>query len=156
MFKKKLVLGLAVLFGTLSVVGTIMPSYNLAWGDTKLCNFPKPQACIGSNSGDFMGGDGQNNNILGCGGGDDINGGNGNDDIIGDNVGTCGGTPGADRINGGNGDDHILHGNRVIGHNTDSDGNRDLINCGPGNDEADINVSVDNDVAINCETIFAG
>jgi Ca2+-binding RTX toxin-like protein len=164
MVKKNLVLWLAIVIGTLSAIGTITPSYNLAWGATKLCNFPGPQVCAGTNSADTMGGDGQDNRIFGCGGDDVISGADGGDTIVGDGIdlSVCpgGGDTGADRIYGGPGNDLIAHGFAVslgplLGL-TKADGHRDLIDCGPGDDTVFINVSVDNDVAINCEHVNAG
>jgi hypothetical protein len=58
----------------------------------------------------------------------------------------------------GSGSDVLYHGNlpTAAGHEEDSDGHRDIIDCGPGSDEAWINISVDHDVATNCEKIIAG
>lgn len=39
---------------------------------------------------------------------------------------------------------------------TNSDGHKDYIDCGPGNDNAYINTSVDGDIAYNCEHLFTG
>jgi len=40
---------------------------------------------------------------------------------------------------------------------TVSDGARDKIDCGPGNDDrAFINTSIDGDIAVNCEHVLAG
>ena len=37
-----------------------------------------------------------------------------------------------------------------------SDGYKDSVDCGPGDDEAWINVSNDGDLARNCESLHAG
>jgi hypothetical protein len=58
------------------------------------------------------------------------------------------GDTGADRLAGGDGDDKIAQ--FTFGNNPnalDPDGSKDLIDCGLGNDEAWINVSVDHDIA---------
>ena len=39
---------------------------------------------------------------------------------------------------------------------TKSDGYKDSVDCGPGDDEAWINVSNDGDLARNCESLHAG
>ena len=38
---------------------------------------------------------------------------------------------------------------------TQPDGSKDVIDCGGGNDEVFINKSVDHDIALNCEVVFA-
>ena len=37
----------------------------------------------------------------------------------------------------------------------DTDGSKDSIDCGSGNDEAWINISQDGDTAVNCETVHS-
>jgi hypothetical protein len=61
---------------------------------------------------------------------------------------------GADRLLGGIGNDIIYHG--VERDPTGTDFHKDFIDCSPGNDEAFIDVSHDNDVALNYETVHAG
>jgi hypothetical protein len=51
-------------------------------------------------------------------------------------------------------DDKIFHSGIISP--TASDGRKDIINCGPGKDEAFINTRVDADIATNCETVHAG
>jgi len=118
--------------------------------------------------------------------GNDICGGAGDDTIVGDDnfqiiVGdkwsqlpnpvlcpSTRGLTGADRILAGGSDDIIFHGNLAFfasfgglpsidtADNKASDGKRDIIDCGAGNDYVVINTSVDHDVAVNCEQVFAG
>jgi hypothetical protein len=63
------------------------------------------------------------------------------------------GEQGADILTSGSGNDFIWHaftcGDQLEGCQTSSDNSKDYLDCGPGNDEAWINVSVDHDVAIN-------
>lgn len=141
-----------------------------------------PEVCLGTTRNDVITGDGKDNFICGRSGydvitlgsgddtgvgnggspaGDAIDGGYGKDTLIGDNAKEpgapedCGGQlSGADNLNGGPDDDRIYHSSLISP--TASDGKKDIINCGPGNDEAFINTSVDGDVAINCETVHAG
>ena len=56
---------------------------------------------------------------------------------------------GADKITGGAGDDLIYSGKETFA--TQSDGHKDIIDCGPGDDTALINEDVDHDEAVNCE-----
>jgi hypothetical protein len=58
-----------------------------------------------------------------------------------------------DGLDGGSGDDSL---SQSFFEDTQSDGFKDLVDCGPGNDEAWINTSVDHDVAVNCETVHEG
>lgn len=141
-----------------------------------------PDVCSGTTRNDVMTGDGNDNFICGQSGydkiilgdgsdtgvggggspaGDFIDGGYGKDTIIGDNINApgapedCGGqSSGADTLNGGPDDDKIFHSNIISP--TASDGRKDIINCGPGKDEAFINIRVDADIAISCETVHAG
>jgi hypothetical protein len=48
----------------------------------------------------------------------------------------------------------ILH--ATLGDQQNPDGSKDLIDCGPGNDEVFLNISVEHDVAVNCEIVHAG
>ncbi|MFI5406737.1 MAG: hypothetical protein ACHQ1D_09525 [Nitrososphaerales archaeon] len=71
---------------------------------------------------------------------------------------TCGEDYGSDSISGGSGNDRLFHG---LGTPDDSkailsDGHKDFIDCGPGEDSVWINTSVDHDVASNCEHVHAG
>jgi Ca2+-binding RTX toxin-like protein len=107
-----------------------------------------------------------------CGGpGDDkIAGGNGPDTLIGDGVYgidiplDCGNGHGADQLIGGSRNDQITHGDLVLDNSQKvvpsqmiiSDGHTDFIDCGPGDDEAFINISIDHDIAKNCEQVRAG
>jgi hypothetical protein len=61
----------------------------------------------------------------------------------------------ADILSGGNGNDIIVH-SSCTSAATLPDGSKDRIDCGPGNDEAWINISSDHDTAINCETLHTG
>jgi RTX calcium-binding nonapeptide repeat (4 copies) len=138
-------------------------------------------SCLGTNNLDNMLGDAAQNDMLGLGGDDKMNGRGGDDstlrgftgdDIImgedgndviegaqgndkisgGNDDDLLSGGFDADLISGGNGNDRILHGPALTG----PDRSKDRIDCGPGNDEAWINVSVDGDLAINCEILNAG
>ena len=71
---------------------------------------------------------------------------------------TCGEGYGSDRISGGAGNDRLYHG---LGTPDDSkailsDGHKDFIDCGSGEDSVWINTSVDHDVASSCEHVHAG
>jgi hypothetical protein len=165
----------------LITIGTTLPPIDSAWGATVKCHFVPP--CGGNPDDDTISGNGQGNQISGgggddsisaaggndfvCGGDDDddISGGDGNDKIIGDiflplSPSYCGVLPqhpGADSISAGPGDDLIIHGSSLPNKaDTASDGHKDYIQCGPGNDVAQINVSVDGDVVASCEVVIAG
>jgi hypothetical protein len=59
---------------------------------------------------------------------------------------------------GGDGDDKLFHSQYTAtfgGKPLQSDGFKDSLDCGPGNDEAWINVKIDKDVAVNCEIVYA-
>jgi len=105
----------------------------------------------GGNGDDNMNGGDGNDAMYGespmelVGGNDNMNGGDGNDAMYGN--------LGADTITGGDGDDKIYHGQVLGPQSTTSDGSKDTIDCGPGIDEAWINVQTDGDTAINCETV---
>ena len=110
----------------------------------------------------------------GAGGQDDnnISGGEGSDHLLGGfNSDFISGGNGEDYIDGGSGNDKIIggayndiligfEGDDLISSNdenhTKSDGYRDSVDCGPGDDEAWINVSNDGDLARNCESLHAG
>ena len=57
-----------------------------------------------------------------------------------------------DNITGGAGNDTLIHGkaNGIYDH---SDGKRDFLDCGPGDDTAMINITIDHDEPVNCEHI---
>lgn len=96
---------------------------------------------VGTNKGDYLGGTGHDDTILGLRGNDTINGGAGDDRIDGG--------PGNDVITGGAGADHIDAG---PGSDTVNavDGERDVIDCGSGNDHAIVDKV---DVVHNCELV---
>jgi Ca2+-binding RTX toxin-like protein len=87
-----------------------------------------------------------NNDVI-CGGVEDdyIDGGSGNDEIVGRALG--------DVLVGFEGSDLISSNDDK---NTDPDGYKDKIDCGPGEDEAWINTSIDGDMAVNCEILHTG
>jgi Ca2+-binding RTX toxin-like protein len=98
-----------------------------------------------------------------------IRGGNGSDDVLGGfNRDFIFGGDGQDCIDGGSGNDVIVggsHGDTLVGfegsdlifgsleNDTTADGYMDTIDCGPGEDEAWINVGGDADVVVNCEIV---
>ena len=89
-------------------------------------------------------------------GNDQIQGGAGNDILLGDDEDGDVGQYGADVINGGPGDDKLFHSQYIESHGGEplkSDGFKDFLDCGPGNDEAWINKITDKDEAINCEIV---
>jgi len=117
--------------------------------------------CLGTQGSDTIIGDNDHNFIYGCGGDDVIVGNDGNDIIRGEDIETASDAicsehqstvvvPGADRIEGGAGNDIISHSFSTI---TLPDGHKDIIDCGPGEDIAYININDDKDVAENCETV---
>ena len=94
---------------------------------------------VGTNRGDYLAGGGYDDVIIGGGGNDTIVGGAGDDQL-------CGG-PGTDVITGGAGADKIEGG---PGSDTiyADDGERDVVDCGPGRDRAVVDAV---DVVKNCE-----
>lgn len=161
-----MVLGLGILFGIFSVMTTVTSSGNLAWAATIQCQ-PFPPVCNGTNGSDTMVGDDELNAMIGFAGNDVMTGKGGNDllsafpgdDVVsgGKGLDSIAGDTGADRLAGGDGDDKIAH--FTFGNNPnalDPDGSKDVVDCGLGNDEAWINVSVDHDTASGCETVHAG
>jgi hypothetical protein len=101
----------------------------------------KGRVIVGNARGNYLAGGGHddvisglagNDTLLGGAGDDLLNGGRGNDVITGGS--------GADRINGGPGSDSIQA----------SDGERDVIDCGPGSDHAVVDAV---DVVHNCEAV---
>lgn len=117
----------------------------------------------GNGSDDIIGSTG-NDEISGGSGADEIIGGEGNDTIFGGDGGdTIMGGPtddlivgemGTDIMNGQDGDDKIYH---AFLNSTTTDGSKDLVVCGDGQDEVWINSSVDGDqVSDDCEIIHRG
>jgi Ca2+-binding RTX toxin-like protein len=171
MYSKNSLLMIVITVATLTTAGTLLPNTNLVWAVAGIvCNGTNP--CNGTNSDDKIQGDDQDNKINGksgddkisglagkdiiCGGaGDDkIAGGDGNDVILPDvssSQAFCesGFSFGADKISGGAGDDLIYSGKETGA--TQSDGQKDIIDCGPGDDTALINEDIDHDEAVNCE-----
>ncbi|HEV7134588.1 MAG TPA: hypothetical protein VGN27_12745 [Gaiellaceae bacterium] len=101
----------------------------------------KGRRIVGTPRGDYLAGGGYDDVILGLGGNDTILGGAGDDHLDGG--------PGNDVITGGPGADVILGG---PGSDTiyAADGERDIIDCGPGRDRAVVD-SVD--IVKNCEVV---
>jgi Ca2+-binding RTX toxin-like protein len=165
MLAKKLVLGVAIIIASLMLIGTTLPTSSV-WAATILCQ-PSPAQCNGTNDGDTMVGDSEQNIMLGKAGNDVMTGKGGNDllfgfsgdDVLSGGTGNddiCAGI-GADRIAGGDGNDLISHnGCDPTPPLTDPDGSKDVIDCGLGDDEVSINVSVDHDTASGCEIVHAG
>jgi hypothetical protein len=181
MMSKNLFLGITILLCGLIGIGTIFPM-SVSAITINCAGIVIPDVCSGTSRNDVMTGDKNDNFICGrsgydkiiLGGGDDtgvgngglvggdvIDGGYGKDTVVGDNINApgapedCGGqSSGADNLNGGPDDDKIFHSG--ITSPTASDGFKDIINCGPGKDEAFINIRVDADITIDCETVHAG
>jgi hypothetical protein len=57
---------------------------------------------------------------------------------------------GADNLAGGPGNDILVHGHAW---QAESDGHKDVLDCGPGEDTAYANLTIDHDVVSNCEEI---
>ncbi|MDX6471290.1 MAG: hypothetical protein QOK22_106 [Gaiellaceae bacterium] len=104
----------------------------------------KGRRIVGTSSGEYLAGGGWDDVILGMGGNDTLLGGAGNDRIDGG--------PGNDVITGGSGNDVLVGGD---GSDTiyAADGERDIVDCGTGNDRAVVD-SVD--VVKNCESVQIG
>ena len=94
---------------------------------------------VGTSRGDYLAGGGYDDVIIGRGGNDTIFGGAGDDQLLGGpgNDVITGGA-GADKISGGPGSDTIYA----------DDGERDVVDCGPGRDRAVVDAV---DVVKNCE-----
>ncbi len=103
---------------------------------------PKGLKIVGTKNNDYLAGKGGNDHIYGLGGNDTILGGAGDDWLYGGN--------GNDVINGGPGSDHIFGG---AGSDTiyAQDGERDIIDCGAGQDRATVDAF---DVVKNCEIVI--
>jgi Ca2+-binding RTX toxin-like protein len=165
MVSKKLVLGIWMLIALLALTGSVVPLGRLAWADTIQC--AGIDVCKGTDNDDTMVGDDTQNIMIGFGGNDVMTGKGGSDLLSafpGDDVVSGGkgfdniaGDTGADRMAGGDGNDKIAH--FTFGNNPnalDPDGSKDVIDCGLGDDEAWINVSVDHDTASGSEIVHAG
>jgi Ca2+-binding RTX toxin-like protein len=100
------------------------------------------------------GGDGDDL-LKGRAGNDIIYGGDGNDRLVGDgDINEAG----SDIIKAGPGDDKLFQAfplGFVVGALT-SDGFKDVLDCGDGNDEAWVNLSTDHDEVKNCEVVHSG
>jgi Ca2+-binding RTX toxin-like protein len=99
---------------------------------------------VGTASSEYLAGGGHDDIIFGLGGNDTLLGGAGDDRIYGG--------PGNDVITGGAGEDHLYGG---PGSDTiyAADGERDIIDCGPGRDRAVVDLGVDK--TVNCEVVVA-
>jgi hypothetical protein len=96
---------------------------------------------VGTSKDEYFAGGGHDDTIFGLGGNDTLLGGAGDDRIYGGSGrDVITGGAGADRLYGGPGSDTIFA----------ADGERDTIDCGPGNDRAVVD-SVDK--TINCEVV---
>jgi Ca2+-binding RTX toxin-like protein len=104
----------------------------------------------------ILGGNGNDQIFGGSGNDDELNGQEGNDKISGGpgNEVTLVGGNGVDILDGGPGNDLIGHGCCIDQPgSTDSDGSKDEINCGGGDDEVWINFGTDHDKVKNCEIV---
>ncbi|MGB5091164.1 MAG: hypothetical protein WBN72_09495 [Nitrososphaeraceae archaeon] len=164
MFRKNLALGIGL--GILTIVSIAIPIQNLGWAapikcDVFLCiGTTGDDMMIGNNSinvidgkqgNDNINGQGSRDDLCGGAGNDKINGGEGDDRLFGDyfcksNIESYG----ADTLSGGPGNDILVHGDEW---STDSDGNKDFLDCGSGQDTVYANLTIDHDVATNCEQI---
>ena len=101
----------------------------------------KGRRIVGTNRGDYLAGGGYDDVILGRGGNDTLLGGAGDDRLVGGagNDVLIGG-PGADVLLGGPGSDTIYA----------ADGERDIVDCGPGRDRAVVDAV---DIVKNCEVV---
>jgi len=151
----------------------LVPSSNKVLADVIKCQVDVQ--CEGTDNDDVMKGTNQRDDMLGNGGddkmtggpgndylegrqgSDQLDGGPGNDVMVGDDEdGNNAADAGADVINGGPGDDQLFQSQYIVSHGGDplkSDGFQDELDCGPGNDEAWINVNTDHDTVKNCETV---
>lgn len=101
---------------------------------------------------------------VGEAGNDQILGGFGNDIISGDQFSidpsACNDdirSKVADKLVGGFCDDKMVHSTfGIFSADIESDGNMDYIDCWPGNDRVTINICVDGDIAVHCETVIDG
>jgi Ca2+-binding RTX toxin-like protein len=170
----KLYLACASLVLLLTIVMIAISIHKIGWAATIECA-PASSNCAGTSGDDIIIGTTKNNFIIGHDGNDVINatdgddeacGGNGNDKIDGDEgddrlIGdsfVCKGEQGpgtgtgSDTITGGPGNDILIHGNGNIQYDY-RDGKKDFLDCGPGDDTAMLNITLDHDEAANCELI---
>jgi len=96
---------------------------------------------VGTSNGEYLAGGGHDDVIFGMGGNDTLLGGAGDDRIYGG--------PANDIITGGSGADHLYGG---PGSDTiyAADGERDVVDCGPGKDRAVVDAV---DATVNCEVV---
>ena len=157
----------------LTVVGVTIHSQILSWAATPInCSTTKSN-CAGTSGDDMITAGNKNNVIVGhdgndiinagegddqvCGGNgnDKINGEDGDDTLLGDSF-VCkgevgpGSAPGMDNITGGPGNDVLIHGNAWYDY---SDGKKDFLDCGAGDDTVMLNITIDHDESANCEHI---
>ncbi len=96
---------------------------------------------VGTNGNDYLAGSGHDDTIIGLRGNDTILGGAGDDRLYGGNGNdVITGGSGADRIDAGPGSDTV----------NAADGERDVINCGSGDDHATVDKV---DIVHNCELV---
>jgi Ca2+-binding RTX toxin-like protein len=90
---------------------------------------------------------------------DRLDGREGNDVLVGDHdIGPISDF-GADNLKGGPGDDRLFQngvGSEPPREPITSDGFKDILDCGDGNDEAWVNVNTDQDEFKNCEVVHRG
>lgn len=142
-------------------------------GNDRIVGYNGTDSLIGGTGNDVIHGGGNSDAIMGSTGNDNVTGGLGADEIIdGEGNDTILGGKGPDTIIAGQGDDFIVGGPGIdiisgggdddkiytSDRNTmESDGAKDVVNCGEGNDEIWINTSIDNDEFSNdCELIHRG
>jgi Ca2+-binding RTX toxin-like protein len=101
----------------------------------------KGRRIVGTAKADYLAGGGLDDTIFGLGGNDTLLGGSGDDVIYGGpgNDIIVGG-PGSDKLYGGPGSDTIMA----------ADGERDIVDCGPGSDRAIVDAI---DIVSNCESV---
>jgi hypothetical protein len=101
----------------------------------------KGRRIVGTAKADYLAGGGLDDTIFGLGGNDTLLGGSGDDVIYGGpgNDIIIGG-PGSDKLYGGPGSDTIMA----------ADGERDIVDCGPGSDRAIVDAI---DIVSNCESV---
>ena len=118
-------------------------------GDDRMYGNGGDDGMAGYEGNDRMYGGAGDDYLEGRDGNDNLNGGKGNDWLNGDHDNAPG--TGADVINGGEGNDKLYH-SRSDNERLKPDGFKDILDCGPGQDEAWINTA-DGDVATNCEIV---
>jgi len=169
MLRKKLAFGSGLL-SLLTLISIMAPVQNLGGvapikcpdvysppcvgttGDDSLIGSNKNNIIDGNDGNDNINGQGGDDDVCGSGGNDKINGGEGDDRLIGGGL-LCKGSygPGVDTLTGGPGNDILVHGEAW---QDESDGFKDFLDCGPGEDTVFANLTIDRDVvAANCEQI---